>query len=122
MRDKIILELRPSLNLEVNDSIELIVFQNRTLRPILKLQHPLTQILLKATPHYAKIIEAAENPSNFSIAIRNQMKDPIFRNKILGVILGMMTIEEFKFYAQNSSEVNKRIISMQIQRYIDSIQ
>ena len=37
---------------------------------------------------------------------------------MIGAILGMMTIEEMKIYSGEKREINRRIVQMQIDRYV----
>ena len=39
----------------------------------------------------------------------------------LGFVIGQFSMDEFKFYADNSSEINKRILQITSQRIKDSI-
>lgn len=98
-------------------------FQNKTLRPIAKMQHDL---LISAFKNYItkrknmfyelslpKQIEYIEN------AIQKDMK---FRNSIKGMIIGQFTVEEYELYISNSSALNKRITNLVKERLISSIQ
>jgi len=123
MRDELILGIRPKLDLNVSDSNELEAFQNITLRPILKLQNALTSQLLDNSGHFQKMIEKTNTTDSkaYGEAVRNYVSSNIvFKSKVLGIIVGLMIVSEFDFYSKNTSEVNKRIMNMQIQRYIDN--
>ena len=98
-------------------------FQNLTLRPVIKFQHDL---LIEAFKNYAtkhknvfydlsveKRIDYIEN------AIHKDMK---FRNSLKGMIIGVFTVEEYNIYIQNSSALNKRMMSIVKERLIDNIQ
>lgn len=124
MRDSKIKDLRPEIEgIDDTSSLPRESFQNRTLRPILKLQHPLTSALLDTNAHFAKHI-----PHPSSLTLDQYTKEVTkfistnkeIRTQILGVIIGMMTLEEYREYAEHKSEYNKRIISMQLKRYLDS--
>lgn len=99
------------------------LFQNTTLRPIIKLQHDL---LIAAFKNYT-----AKHKNVFSeLSLQKQLdyienaihKDMKFRNSIKGMIIGQFTIEEYALYIQNSSALNKRMMNIVKERLIDSIQ
>ena len=45
-----------------------------------------------------------------------------FRNSLKGVIIGMFTIDEHRTYTQNSSSLNKRMMSIVKERIKSNIQ
>lgn len=124
-RDEYLVALRPDIpNARVNDSMTADEqFQNRTLRPIVKLQHDL---LLHMFSNYIqkhknvfygltsdKRIDYIENAVN---------RDQKFRNSLKGMVIGQFTIAEYKEYIQNSSALNKRMMNLVRERLISSIQ
>jgi hypothetical protein len=99
------------------------LFQNQTLRPILKLQNDLYLEILK------KYIVKNKTPfTQFSvdkklIYIENALlNDNKFRNLLIGTTIGLLLIEEYKVYSKNTSELNKRIITMLIERLKSQVQ
>lgn len=98
-------------------------FQNATLRPIIKLQSDL-------------FIEVFKNYANkhknvfYDLSIEKQIhyienaihKDMKFRNSLKGMIIGQFTVEEYKFYITNSSDLNKRMMNIVKERLISNIQ
>ena len=124
MRDKLVIDLRPILNLAVEGSNEIESFQNITLRPILKFQNEITGLLLSSSKQFAKLKEKLDhdNPRAYHEMVSKFVgTNTVFKNRLIGVVVGMMTSEEFDFYNIYSSELNKRIITMQIQRYADNV-
>lgn len=97
-------------------------FQNLTLRPILKLQHPLLIEVFKQyiTRTKSKFSELSDH-QRVSFIEHTFSKDTKFKGELKGVILGQMTIEEYQIYAQNTNAFNKRITNMLAQRIKDSI-
>ncbi|MGJ8734124.1 MAG: glyoxalase [Cellulophaga sp.] len=99
------------------------LFQNKTIRPILKLQNDLILLVFKnyIKKHKNKFynltlekrLEYIEN------AIQRDIK---FRNALKGLIIGQFTVEEYETYILNSSALNKRMISMSITRLKDQLQ
>jgi len=124
MRSKDVISIRPNLNLDNNQSSDLESFQNITLRSILKLQHPITRSLLNHSKHFPALIQKVNINDRLSLDafLKKYLTSNIkLRTKIIGVIVGMMTEEELSYYVENSQELNKRIITMQLQRYGDTI-
>ena len=98
-------------------------FQNSTLRPILKLQNPLllASFVNYATKHKGVFFDI---PTDKQLAyIENAVhKDQKFRNALKGMIIGQFTVEEYNIYTQNSSKLNKRMMSLVITRLQDQLQ
>ena len=49
-------------------------------------------------------------------------KDIKFRNALKGMVIAFFTIEEFREYIQNSSNLNKRMMNLLIERLKDQVQ
>jgi hypothetical protein len=49
-------------------------------------------------------------------------RDIKFRNSLKGIIIGMFTITEYKEYIQNSSNINKRMMNLLIERLKNQVQ
>ncbi|MFY0605007.1 MAG: glyoxalase [Flavobacteriaceae bacterium] len=95
-------------------------FQNKTVRPIIKMQHPIIIAFFK-TYLKGKRGDVFYSQNKLSTHINTSLsKDISFKNKMIGIIIGQFTIEEFEFYTQESSEINKRIVSIVKQRLSDS--
>jgi NDP-sugar pyrophosphorylase family protein len=98
-------------------------FQNETLRPVLKLQNPLllATFVNYATKHKGVFFDI---PTDKQLAyIENAVhKDQKFRNALKGMIIGQFTVEEYNIYTQNSSQLNKRMMSLVITRLQDKLQ
>lgn len=98
-------------------------FQNQTLRPILKLQNDL---FVEVFSNY--ITKSKTDFYNFSVDKKlkfiehSLQKDIKFRNSLKGIVIGLFTIEEYNRYTQNSSSLNKRMISMLIERLKNQVQ
>ena len=99
------------------------IFQNQTLRPILKLQNDIYLEILKNYISKSKL-----NFSNFSIEKKMQFiensiqKDINFQNILKGITIGLFTMDEYFTYSKNSSNLNKRLMSMLIERLKSQIQ
>ena len=97
-------------------------FQNLTLRPIIKLQHPLLIEIFRQyiTRTKTKFSELSDHQRVIFID-KTFNKDTKFKNELKGVIIGQMTVEEYQMYAQNTNAFNKRITHILAQRIKDSI-
>lgn len=115
------LSIRPVLNLGSKSVDE--DFQNRTLRPILKLQHG---IIVQVFTHFSNKqktdITGLTQEKLDSYVRSTTKKNTVLRNQLLGLIIGHFTEDEFETYILNDSEFNKRILTMIGQRITDSHQ
>ena len=117
-RDLSILELRGSSigNITEQSSSEEI-FQNKTLRPILKFQNDL---FIEVFMNYAvkqKDVFFRLSPDKKMSYIENTIQRDIkFRNSLKGMVIGLFTTEEYNTYIKNSSNLNKRMMNMLIER------
>lgn len=98
-------------------------FQNQVLRPILKLQNDLfvasfeNYINKNKRDFYTLSIEKK------LLLIENAIqKDIKLRNALKGMVIGLFTLEEYQTYIQNSSNLNKRMMNMLIERLKSQIQ
>jgi len=48
-------------------------------------------------------------------------KEVVLRNVLMGMILGLMSVEEIDFFAQHKSELSRRLVNMLVQRLTDGI-
>jgi len=99
------------------------IFQNQTLRPILKLQNDLFVAV------FANQISKHKNDFyNLSVDkklhyIENVIqKDIKFRNALKGIVIGLFTMQEYDDYIKNSSNLNKRMMNMLIERLKNQVQ
>lgn len=98
-------------------------FQNATLRPLLMLQN---ELLIEVFKNYI----AKHKYVYYELSLQKQLdyienaihKDMKFRNSIKGMIIGQFTVEEYAIYIQNSSALNKRMMSLVKERFISHIQ
>ena len=93
------------------------LFQNQVLRPILKLQNDL--VLAVFLNYLAKNKMALKNqtPEKKEATIENALqKDIKLQNIFKGMIIGLFTTDEYAVYLKNSSGLNKRMMSMLMER------
>lgn len=98
-------------------------FQNITLRPILKLQN---ELFIQVFINYAvkqKNTFFLLTPDKKLQYIENVIhKDIKFRNLLKGIIIGFFTVNEFQDYIKNSSNLNKRMMNLLIERLKSQVQ
>ena len=98
-------------------------FQNQTLRPILKFQNDLYIEVFRNYAIKQKNAFFSLTPEKKMIYIENVIhRDIKFRNSLKGIIIGLFTISEYKEYIQNSSNINKRMMNLLIERLKSQIQ
>ena len=98
-------------------------FQNETLRPILKFQNDLFIEVFKNYAVKQKGVFFSLSPDKKMNYIENTIQRDIkFRNSLKGIIIGMFTVSEYKVYIQNSSNLNKRMMNLLIERLKNQIQ
>lgn len=98
------------------------MFQNSTLRPIVKMKHDLI------IDYLLDYLAAKKNPLSglgrekgiLYIASAFQ-QDRNLRSELRGVVLGHLTTEEYHLYVEMKSEINKRIINIIKNRMVDHI-
>jgi hypothetical protein len=99
------------------------VFQNQTIRPILKLQNDLfiavfiNYINKNKAGFYSYTAEKKLQTIENSI-----QKDIKFRNSLKGIVMALFTVEEYETYIQNSSDLNKRMMNLLIDRLKSQVQ
>ncbi|HKL35796.1 MAG TPA: hypothetical protein VJ899_05865 [Salegentibacter sp.] len=124
-RDLQLVELRPEIpSARVSENMSLDEqFQNKTLRPVAKLQD---ELLLEVFRNYTK-----KHKNKFYelkleqrfIYIENAIqKDIKFRNSLKGIIIGQFTLDEYDAYIKNSSALNKRMMNIVKERLQSNIQ
>ena len=98
-------------------------FQNKTLRPIAKLQDELLVLVFRNYIHKHK-----NTFYEFSIEKKMQFivnavqRDIKFRNSLKGLMIGQFTLEEYETYIENSSALNKRMMNIVKERILNNLQ
>lgn len=125
MRSENLLSIRPIIaSAKIYDSMSSEeLFQNKTLRPIIKMQHDLLIAVFKNYITKHKNVFSELSLQKQLAYIDNVIhKDMKFRNSVKGMIIGQFTVEEYTLYIQNSSALNKRMMNIVKERLINSIQ
>jgi hypothetical protein len=116
-------DIRPvikGINIILNKSLEE-DFQNKTLRPIIKMQHDLLVAYFKEHLIVKKCkFETLSNFKQRDYITAVFKKDSAFKLELRGLILGHFTTDEFATYSKSKSDFNKRILAM-IQQRITSV-
>ncbi|TYP69957.1 glyoxalase [Aquimarina intermedia] len=113
-----ILNARVSPNMTTDEQ-----FQNRTIRPIVKLQNDL---LIEVFRNY--VVKRKNTFYELSVDLRMAFienaiqKDMKFRNILKGIIIGQFTVDEYLQYTKNSSSLNKRMMNIVKERLQSNIQ
>jgi len=117
-RDLSLLALRPQISVaEFADQSRVELFQNNTLRPILKFQNELLisrflNDLLTLKAAYPKM----DVKSQRSYVDQRLKTDKKLQKELIGICTGLMTIAEYDDYWEQKSELNKRIVTMLAER------
>jgi hypothetical protein len=119
-RSEQILGLRSEIAVDPErNSLEIEQFQNTSLRPVLKFQNAV--IIL----YFTSQLNGVEIPKSSVlrealIKVRFQ-KDPIIRNTLIGMVLGLLSAEELEFFVLHKAELTKRIVALLCQRLKDEL-
>lgn len=95
-------------------------FQNRVLRPIIKMQ---SDLLMAHTIDKLRNLKSDWNkvttPQRREILVNMLTKDQAFRREIVGIVIGHFSLEEHKLYCQIHKEASKRITQIVLNRSLD---
>ncbi len=119
-RNTLLKALRPDIVIDTErKSMDEELFQNNTLRPILKFQNELILAYFKEKTASLKVPKAQSEKLLF---VENTIrKDAVLRNQLIGLIIGLFTAEEFADYLSQTSQINKRISQLLIKRIQDQV-
>lgn len=117
-----LLGLREEILTEKSEQTPIEQFQNTTIRPILKYQHSILIVYFSSNVHVQYIVCA-----NYSLLKKqNQLKlfaskQLAFRAQLLGIVTGLFTDDEFEFYLSEKVNLDKRISSMILERFLSTL-
>ncbi|RYH74532.1 MULTISPECIES: glyoxalase [Flavobacteriaceae] len=98
-------------------------FQNNTLRPVIKLQSDLfIEVFKNYVAKHKNVFYDLSHTKQLDYIENAIHKDMKFRNSLKGMIIGQFTIEEYRIYIQNSSALNKRMMNIVKEGFINNIQ
>jgi hypothetical protein len=123
-RDKLIKEIRgESLGNVSSQSSSDELFQNEVIRPVLKLQNDLfIASFLNYISKYKRDFYTKTVENKLAIIENAIQKDIKFRNALKGMIIGLFTSNEYALYIKNSSNLNKRMMNLLIERLKSQVQ
>lgn len=118
MRDEQKLQqLRPVLELSTESSTPAEQFQNQTLRPILKLQHPLlVQFFYAEIARRKKVYFNLSSEQKLAWIDQAVRKDIRVKHILSGMVMGHFTQQEFDFFLANEAECTRRLVALLVQR------
>ena len=118
-RDRKVLSLRPEIaSIDQSKNVtKSEVFQNETLRPILKYQHELIVAIFnaKSTNQQLDKLDKADQRQRITKILES---NTVLRNQFIGLIIGLMTKQELEAYFEIESEMKRRIKTMLVERLI----
>ena len=119
-RNTLLTALRPDIVIDTErKSMDEELFQNNTLRPILKFQNELILAYFKNKTSSFKVPKEQKEKLIF---VENTIrKDAVLRNQLIGLIIGLFTAEEFADYLTQTTQINKRISQLLIKRIQDQV-
>ena len=119
-RNTLLIGLRPDIVIDIErKSMDEELFQNNTLRPILKFQNELIMAYFKNKTSSLKVPKEQKEKLLF---VENTIrKDAVLRNQLIGLIIGLFTAEEFADYLTHTTQINKRISQLLIKRIQDQV-
>lgn len=117
-RDNLLLQLRgATIGITNDNNSEEENFQNQTLRPILKIQNDLLLAVFLNYINFSKIdFNQLKNERKIEFITQSLQKDIPLRNNFKGLVIGFFTQEEFETYKLNASNLNKRMMTMLVER------
>jgi hypothetical protein len=99
----------PSINLDRSSS-EVELFQNKVLRPIIKLQHELIMCCFSDFIAQNKVLLNEYNEEKKKIYLQKLFKtNTVLKTELRSLIIGLFTLEEYKHFLSIKPMVIKRI-------------
>ena len=121
-RDEQLLSIRPEIAVE-NITDELMeVFQNKTLRQVLKFQNDtLLAICLDFLNNKYKNFEGRDNTIKKSLMQDALKTDQSLKKLLYGIVIGQFTSNELAFYLDHKSDINKRLVEFIYKRVLGQL-
>lgn len=95
-------------------------FQNRVLRPIIKMQSDLLIAYVNSKLESLSVqFSTLTKDEQTHYLTQLFMKDIAFKREFIGMILGHLTFEEYRTYTGLTKELNRRIVQIILQRATD---
>lgn len=118
MRDELLLlQMRPVLPLDSSQSGPDERFQNQTLRPILKMLHPLlVQVFRSQLQKHGEAYRRLAKPERLAWIAQRLRTDPQLRHLLAGMVVGQFTASEYRQFTENEAERMRRLQALLLQR------
>lgn len=113
-----LVELRPEVHREVMETSPIEKFQNEVLRPILKLQHEILLEEWSLNPLFEKIKELHQPEEKRRLLSRLFSKNPALLQRLIGCVVGLLTLQEYQYYMQDKTLIDKRIKELLLTRLL----
>ena len=122
MRDSTeLLQLRPLVATNKAAAVTSIeIFQNETLRPILKFQNDLFVQIVVGQQNYSGLLKT-DGRKAFEKRLSIFLAQPALKFLLIGAVVGMFVEDELKYYTDNQKECNKRVFQMLVERLVDGL-
>jgi hypothetical protein len=123
-RKELLIHLRPEVSYDESLEQTNVVgqFQNEVLRPVLKFQNSVLVAAFIENANRRKVKLEKLSVDELRDFVQSTLtRDQAFKGYLIGMIIGLFTVEEFDFYLQNQRDVNKRIASMLRERLVDQL-
>ena len=119
MRDAAqLLALRPAIEKADLEENPIEKFQNEVLRPILKFQHDLWLQEWQQNQLFSKIQLINNEAERRLMLSQVSSKNPLLVQRYIGMIIGLFLSEEYAFYMENKSSIEKRIRELLLTRLL----
>jgi hypothetical protein len=117
MRTEQLKSIRPTIETKESDAGVYELFQNTTLRPILKFQHDLLlAVFLQYTLQHKTGYQDFKKGKKKEFIKDTLHKNVALKSKMAGLIIGHFTTEEYQIFIENESELMRRLGSLLIER------
>jgi hypothetical protein len=115
-KDTALVALRPDISTEPTDNPGE-QFQNEVLRPILKFQHQRIAAIFQHHLLKRKVnLNGLSTDGLKSYVEKAFQKDIALRNQLVGVVLGLLTEDEWTVFVSQEKELSRRLHDLLIQR------
>lgn len=114
-RDQFLMKGRPEIPSIQNTTktLDIEVFQNKVLRPILKLQNIIfVSVFLDELRRKKQDFTTFNSEDKYKAIQRHLNTNSSLKQRFLGIVMGLFTNTEMDFYQRHMSAINKRIFSM----------
>lgn len=116
IQDTKLIAMRPDIATEPTDNLAE-QFQNQILRPILKFQHERIVAIFRHHVLKRKVpLDGMAPDDQKNYVDKAFQKDMALRNQLVGVVLGLLTEEEWGTFISQEKELSRRMHDLLIQR------